>query len=88
MQKSTGMAALALAAALPMAAAAGIDKLVPDQILKAAGEMDASLMIYIPCGIGILFSIYLYFRVASIKITRQEGSIASVASFEELNTCE
>ena len=84
------LALFMVAAALPASEAAGggESKGTLDQILKAGGERDATLMIYIPCAVGVIFSIYLWLRIASIKVERpNENCIASEASFMELQNC-
>jgi len=82
------LALFVAAAALPAADAAGEGKGTLDQILKAGGERDATLMIYIPCVIGVIFSIYLWMRISAIKVERPSGDcIASEASFVELQNC-
>ena len=82
------MALFLAAAALPVVDAASFGLGTLDQILKAGGERDATLLIYVPCGIGVLFAIYLYARIASIKVERSgPDCIASEASFLELKNC-
>ena len=82
------LALFVAAAALPAADAAGEGKGTLDQILKAGGERDATLMIYIPCALGVIFSIYLWMRISAIKVERPSGDcIASGASFVELQNC-
>eukprot|EP00802_Teleaulax_amphioxeia_P002564 Tamp_02567.p1 GENE.Tamp_02567~~Tamp_02567.p1 ORF type:complete len:958 (-),score=237.61 Tamp_02567:1210-4083(-) len=76
------------AAALPAVDAASAGGGTLDQILKAGGERDATILIYVCCGVGVLFSFYLWARLQSIKVERPEGNcIASVASFAELENC-
>ena len=96
MAKPMAWALLALfiaAAALPVADAASNSMGIMDMILKGGGERDASILIYICCGIGVLFSIYLWLRLSAIKVDRPgpdaNGAecIASVASFNQLKMC-
>jgi len=91
MAKNMAWACLALfmaAAALPVADAASDSQGIIDQILKAGGERDASLMIYVPCGVAVLFAIVLWFRISAIKVERPgPDCIASEASFTELKNC-
>jgi H(+)-translocating pyrophosphatase len=96
MAKPMAWALLALfiaAAALPVADAASGSKGFLDTILKSGGERDASILIYVCCGIGVLFSIYLWVRLSFIKVERPgpgaDGAecIASEASFVQLKMC-
>jgi len=91
MAKTMAWAFLALfmaAAALPAVDAASDGLGTLDQVLKAGGERDATLMIYVPCGIAVLFAVFLWVRVSAIKVERPgPDCIASEASFIELKNC-
>ena len=56
----------AVALAMVAGASAAIGNLVPDQVLIGNGEVDASLMIYIPCIVGMIFAAWLYYLVSKI----------------------
>ena len=81
MAKPMAWALLALfiaAAALPVADAASGSKGFLDTILKSGGYRYASILIYVCCGICVLFSIYLWVRLSFIKVDRP-GPGADVA---------
>ena len=67
------MLALCLAAAaLPAVHAASAGGGVKDQVLKSGGERDATIMIYVPCGVGVIFAIFLWMKLSGIKVERED----------------
>ena len=82
------LALFVAAAALPTVEAASSSIGVLDRVLKAGGERDATMMIFIPCAFAVLFAIYLWVRLRSIRVERTDPHcIASEASFNELKNC-
>ena len=75
----------AVALAMVAGASAAIGNLVPDQVLIGNGEVDASLMIYIPCIVGMIFAAWLYYLVSKISIAKRDG--ADQICFDELKMC-
>ena len=76
------------AAALPAVHAASAGGGVKDQVLKSGGERDATIMIYVPCGVGVIFAIFLWMKLSGIKVEREDPNcIASEPSFTELKNC-
>jgi H(+)-translocating pyrophosphatase len=57
-----------------------------DTYLNNGMERNASLMIFIPCGVAILFAAYLYLRISAIKIEKGTSTFEQ-ACFDELLTC-
>jgi inorganic pyrophosphatase len=95
--QAKALLALAVALSALASASAGSDKTRSgifewnrDTTTKGGGERDATLMVLVPCGISILFSIFLYMRVASVKIRGNKGQTATPADeacYDELETC-
>jgi len=91
MVKTMAWAFLALfmaATALPAVDAASDGLGVLDQVLKASGERDATFTIYVPCGIAMLFAVFLWVRISAMKVERPvPDCITSEASFIEFKNC-